>query len=174
MCFPQTGTLFCASAGRGAFPPSGGLWGAPSARARRIPPLSGGRDAPPSSFSPARRKRGAPRPVEEKKRGFGAGVFGPCFSFGLQLAEICISLVRGRHLRCSNDRAPRWCGAEVGYGQRYKPLLLAEDRSKCAKVGVFAFCGALSGEKWKTAPYKSGYASVFRFAEQNETYGQCN
>ena len=40
------------------------------------------------------------------------------------LVEVCISLVRGRHLKCSNDRAPRWCGAEVGDVQKCKPLLL--------------------------------------------------
>ena len=35
-------------------------------------------------------------------------------------------------------------------------------------------CWELSGEKWKTAPYKGGCASAFCFAEQNETCGQCN
>ena len=48
------------------------------------------------------------------------------------------------------------------------------NRNECAKVGVFAFCGELSSEKWKKAPYKDGCASAFCFAEQNETYGQCN
>ena len=94
-------------------PGRGGFW-MPSARAGGSSPLSGGRGCTPLLFfSLLEKKRSAVHGGGEKE-GLGAGVFEPCFSFGLQLGEICISLVQERHLSSIQRPRSALAGGETG------------------------------------------------------------
>ena len=82
---PKRGAYFVPLQGEGLFPKRG-LCFAPSARARGVSPCQGARCARHFFFSLLEKKKCA-APGGKKKRGFGAEMVGPCFSFGLQLGR---------------------------------------------------------------------------------------
>ena len=127
-----------------------------------IPPVRGARCAPHFFFSLLEKKKCA-APGGKKKRGWVRGRLDRASLLVWVLVEVCISLVQGRHLRYSIDRAPRRCGAEVGHGQRYKPLLLKDltnsphpsHRTASAPKARSAYANTIDAENFQQAPSKA-------------------